>query len=69
MSFFKKFFNFIDVTRKVILNLFFILALIFVAITFFVSDVKKDHGAVITFAPKKINETTNLNISFFLNKS
>ena len=65
MSFFKKFFNFIDVTRKVILNLFFILALIFVAITFFVSDVKKDHGAVITFAPKKINETTNLNISFF----
>ena len=65
MSFFKKFFNFIDVTRKVILNLFFILALIFIAITFFVSDVKKDHGAVITFAPKKINETTNLNISFF----
>jgi len=65
MSFFKKFFNFIDVTRKVILNLFFILALIFIAITFFVTDVKKDHGAVITFAPKKINETTNLNISFF----
>ena len=69
MSFFKKFFNFIDITRKVILNLFFILALIFVAITFFVSDVKKDHGAVITFAPKKINETTNLNISFFENET
>jgi protease-4 len=65
MSFFKKFFNFIDVTRKVILNLFFILALLFIAITFLVSDAKEDLGPVITFAPKKINETTNLNFSFF----
>ncbi len=65
MGFFKKIFNFIDITRKVILNLFFILALLFIAITFFVSDVKKDLGPIVTFAPKKINETTNLNISFF----
>ena len=65
MSFLKKFFNFVDITRKVILNLFFILALLFIAITFLVSDVKEDLGPVITFAPNKINETTNLNISFF----
>ena len=65
MSFFKKFFNFIDITRKVILNLFFILALLLIAITFLVSEVNEDLGPVITFAPKKINETTNLNISFF----
>ena len=65
MSFLKKFFNFVDITRKVILNLFFILALLFIAITFLVSDVNEDLGSVIIFAPKKINETTNLNISFF----
>ena len=65
MSFLKKFFNFVDITRKVILNLFFILALLFIAMTFLVSDVKEDLGPVITFAPNKINETTNLNISFF----
>jgi len=65
MNFFKKFFNFIDITRKVILNLFFILALLFIAITFLVSNVKEELSPVITFAPKKINETTNLNISFF----
>ena len=65
MSFLKKFFNFVDITRKVILNLFFILALLFIAITFLVSDVKEDLGPVITFAPKKINETTNQNFSFF----
>jgi protease-4 len=65
MSFFKKFFNFIDITRKVILNLLFILTLLFIAIIFLVSDVNEDLGPVITFAPKKVNETTNLNISFF----
>ena len=65
MSFLRKFFNFVDLTRKVILNLFFILALLFIAITFLVSDVKEDLGPVITFAPKKINETTNQNFSFF----
>ena len=65
MSFLKRFFNLIDITRKVILNLFFILALLFIAITFLISDDKEDLGPVITFAPKKINETTNLNISFF----
>ena len=65
MSFLQKFFNFVDITRKVILNLFFILALLFIAITFLVSDVKEDLGPVITFAPKKINETTNQNFSFF----
>ena len=65
MSFFKKFFNFIDITRKVILNLFFILALLFITITFLVSEVKEDYGPVVAFAPKKINETTNLTISFF----
>ena len=65
MSFLKRFFNFIDITRKVILNLFFILALLFIAITFLISGDKEDLSPVITFAPKKINETTNLNISFF----
>ena len=65
MSFLRKFFNFVDLTRKVILNLFFILALLFIATTFLVSDVKEDLSAVITFAPKKINETTNSNLSFF----
>ena len=65
MSFLRKFFNFVDITRKVILNLFFILVLLFIAITFLVSDVKEDFSAVITFAPKKINETTNSNLSFF----
>tara|TARA_B100000073_G_scaffold336706_1_gene331827 strand:+ start:129 stop:1856 length:1728 start_codon:yes stop_codon:yes gene_type:complete len=65
MSFLKKFFYFVDITRKFILNLFFILALLFIAITFLVSDVKEDLGPVITFAPKKINETTNQNFSFF----
>ncbi len=65
MSFLKKFFNFVDITRKVILNLFFILVLLFIAITFLVSDVKEDLGPVITFAPKKINETTNQNFFFF----
>ena len=65
MSFLKRFFNFIDITRKVILNLFFILALLFIAITFLISGDKEDPSPVITFAPKKINETTNLNISFF----
>jgi len=69
MSFFKKFFNFVDITRKVILNLFFILTLLFIAITFLVSDVNEDLGPVITFAPKKVNETTNLNISFFERES
>ena len=64
MSFLKRFFNFIDITRKVILNLFFILALLFIAITFLISGDKEDPSPVITFAPKKINETTNLNISF-----
>ncbi len=65
MKFFKKFFNFIDILRKAILNLFFIIILIFIAITFLVSEVKEDYGPVITFAPTKINETTNLNINFF----
>ena len=65
MSILKRFFNFIDITRKVILNLFFILALLFIAITFLISGDKEDLSPVITFAPKKINETTNLNISFF----
>ena len=65
MSFLRKFFNFVDITRKVILNLFFILAVLFIAITFFVSDVKEGLSPVITFAPKKINETTNSNLSFF----
>ena len=65
MKFFKKFFNFIDFLRKAILNLFFIIILIFIAITFLVSEVKEDYGPVITFAPTKINETTNLNINFF----
>ncbi len=69
MGFLKKFFNFIDITRKVIVNLFFILALLFIAITFLVSDVKEDLGPVITFAPKKINETTNFNLSFFERES
>ncbi len=65
MSFLKRFFTFVDITRKVILNLFFILALLFIAITFLVSDVKEDPGPVMIFAPKKINETTNWNLSFF----
>ena len=65
MRFLKNFFNFIDVTRKVILNLLFILALLLLSITFFVRDVQEDPGPVITFAPKKINETTNSTISFF----
>jgi protease-4 len=38
---------------------------LFIAIIFLVSDVNEDLGPVITFAPKKVNETTNLNISFF----
>ena len=67
MSFLRKFFNFVDITRKVILNLFFILALLFIAITFLVNDVKEDLSPVITFAPKKINETTNSKI--FTDKS
>ena len=64
MSFLRKFFNFVDLTRKVILNLFFILALLFIAITFLVSDVKEDLSAVITFAPKK-NKRNNKFKSFF----
>ena len=65
MRFLKNFFNVIDITRKVILNLLFILALLLLSITFFVRDVQEDPGPVITFAPKKINETTNSTISFF----
>tara|TARA_A100001388_G_scaffold103267_1_gene75401 strand:+ start:8355 stop:10082 length:1728 start_codon:yes stop_codon:yes gene_type:complete len=65
MRFLKNFFNIIDITRKVILNLLFILALLLLSITFFVRDVQEDPGPVITFAPKKINETTNSSISFF----
>ncbi len=65
MRFLKNFFNIIDITRKVILNLLFILALLLLLITFFVRDVQEDPGPVITFAPKKINETTNSTISFF----
>ena len=65
MRFLKNFFNIIDITRKVILNLLFILALLLLSITFFVRDVQEDPGPVITFAPKKINETTNSTISFF----
>ena len=53
MSFLRKFFNFVDLTRKVILNLFFILALLFIAITFLVSDVKEDLSALITLPQKK----------------
>jgi len=65
MNFLKKFFTFIDVTRKVILNLFFILALLFITFTFLVNDIKEDYGPVVTFAPKKINETTNSTFSLF----
>ena len=65
MRFLKNFFNVIDITRKVILNLLFILALLLLSITFFVRDVQEDPGPVITFAPKKISETTNSTISFF----
>ena len=65
MRFLKNFFNIIDITRKVFLNLLFILALLLLSITFFVGDVIEDHGPVITFAPKKINETTNSTMSFF----
>ena len=65
MRFLKNFFNVIDITRKVFLNLLFILALLLLSITFFVGDVIEDHGPVITFAPKKINETTNSTMSFF----
>ena len=53
MRFLKNFFNIIDITRKVILNLLFILALLLLSITFFVRDVQEDPGPVITFAPKK----------------
>ncbi len=65
MSFIKKFFKFVDITRKVILNLFFLLVLFFIAIIFLFESEKEKLGPIITFAPKKINETTNLNISFF----
>ena len=65
MRFLNNFFNVIDITRKVFLNLLFILALLLLSITFFVGDVIEDHGPVITFAPKKINETTNSTMSFF----
>ena len=65
MRFLKNFFNVIDITRKVFLNLLFILVLLLLSITFFVGDVIEDHGPVITFAPKKINETTNSTMSFF----
>ena len=54
MRFLKNFFNIIDITRKVFLNLLFILALLLLSITFFVGDVIEDHGPVITFAPKKL---------------
>ena len=65
MRFLKNFFNIIDITRKVILNLLFIIALLLLSIIFFVRDAKEEYGPVITFAPKKINETTNSKISFF----
>ena len=66
MNYLRRIFNFIDFTRKLILNLIFILVLILVLISFFFSDFNRDeYSPVVVFAPKKINETTNLNLSFF----
>ena len=65
MTFLKKFFKFIDITRKVVLNLFFLFALSFIAIIFLVEGKKEEAGSIIIFAPKKINETTNTSFSFF----
>ena len=66
MNYLRKIFNFIDFTRKLILNFIFILVLILVLISFFFSDFNRDENSpVVVFAPKKINETTNLNLSFF----
>lgn len=66
MNYLRRIFNFIDFTRKLILNFIFILVLILVLISFFFSDFNRDeYSPVVVFAPKKINETTNLNLSFF----
>ena len=65
MTFLKKFFKFIDITRKVVLNLFFLFALSFIAIIFLIEGKKEEAGSIIIFAPKKINETTNTSFSFF----
>ena len=66
MNYLRRIFNFIDFTRKLILNFIFILVLILVLISFFFSDFNRDENSpVVVFAPKKINETTNLNLSFF----
>ena len=66
MNYLRRIFNFIDFTRKLILNFIFILVLILVLIAFFFSDLNRDvYSPVVVFAPKKINETTNLNLSFF----
>ena len=66
MNYFRRIFNFIDFTRKLILNFIFILVLILILISFFFSDFNRDeYSPVVVFAPKKINETTNLNLSFF----
>ena len=66
MNYLSRIFNFIDFTRKLILNFIFILVLILVLISFFFSDFNRDeYSPVVVFAPKKINETTNLNLSFF----
>ena len=66
MNYLRRIFNFIDFTRKLFLNLIFILVLILVLISFFFSDFNRDeYSPVVVFAPKKINETTNLNLSFF----
>ena len=66
MNYLRRIFNFIDFTRKLILNFIFILVLILVLISFFFSDFNTDENSpVVVFAPKKINETTNLNLSFF----
>ena len=66
MNYLRRIFNLIDFTRKLILNFIFILVLILVLISFFFSDFNRDeYSPVVVFAPKKINETTNLNLSFF----
>ena len=53
MTLLKKFFKFIDITRKVVLNLFFLFALSFIAIIFLIEGKKEEAGSIIIFAPKK----------------
>ena len=67
MGFLKRIFRYIDIGRRLILNLVFIIFIFFIAASFFFpfQEYKKPFNKTLTFLPSQISETTNNEVFLF----